>query len=141
MLLSAAGGQEEVRRRSYICLQECFVCARCETALAGQKFASREDKPFCADCFAELFAKRCASCSKPITGQGGTRWVQRWQGGRREIIVCLLFRFISFEGRHWHSACFICALCKQSMAGKGFITDGEEIICPECAKDKLMGPN
>ena len=54
-------------------LQECFVCARCETPLAGQKFASREEKPFCADCFAELFAKRCASCSKPITGQGGTR--------------------------------------------------------------------
>ena len=22
--------------------------------------------------------------------------------------------------------------------GKGFITDGEDIICPECAKKKLM---
>ena len=22
----------------------------------------------------------------------------------------------------------------------GFITDGEDIICPECAKEKLMGP-
>ena len=86
-----------------------------------------------------MFAKRCAACSKPITGQGGTR-------------------FISFEGRHWHSHCFVCALCKQSMAGKvrdnggyfgkvifivllmfqGFITDGDDIICPECAKDKLL---
>ena len=65
---------------------------------------------------------RCTSCSKPITGQGGTR-------------------FISFEGRHWHSQvvtvkishfclslnlsisqCFLCALCKKSMAGRGFIT-------------------
>ena len=104
-----------------------------------QKFASREDRPYCAVCFGELFAKRCVSCilldrccdlmryrcaccGKPITGQGGTR-------------------FISFEGRHWHSACFVCALCKQSMAGKGFITDGEDIICPECAKDKLMAPH
>ena len=85
----------------------------------------------------QVFAKRCAACSKPITGQGGTR-------------------FISFEGRHWHSDCFVCALCKQSMAGKvsggyfgkvilivflmlqGFITDGDDIICPECAKDKLL---
>jgi hypothetical protein len=25
------------------------------------------------------------------------------------------------------------------MAGKGFITDGEDIICPECARRKLMG--
>lgn len=101
--------------------KECFVCAKCASPLAGQKFASREDKPYCAECFGELFAKRCACCGKPITGQGGTR-------------------FISFEGRHWHSHCFVCALCKQSMAGKGFITDGEDIICPDCAKDKLMGP-
>ena len=35
-------------------LQECFVCARCEVQLAGQKFASREDKPYCADCFGEV---------------------------------------------------------------------------------------
>jgi hypothetical protein len=101
--------------------KECFVCAKCTSPLAGQKFASKEDKPYCAECFGELFAKRCACCAKPITGQGGTR-------------------FISFEGRHWHSHCFVCALCKQSMAGKGFITDGEDIICPDCAKDKLMGP-
>ncbi|XP_023340850.1 four and a half LIM domains protein 2 isoform X1 [Eurytemora carolleeae] len=101
--------------------KECFVCVHCNGQLAGQKFASREDKPYCAVCFGELFAKRCASCSQPITGQGGTR-------------------FISFEGRHWHSMCFICALCQKSMAGKGFITDGEDIICPDCAKDKLMGP-
>ena len=25
-----------------------------------------------------------------------------------------------------------------SQVGKGFITDGEDIICPECAKKKLM---
>ena len=47
-------------------------------------------------------------------------------------------RFISFEGRHWHNDCFICSSCKSSMVGKGFITDGEDIICPECAKKKLM---
>ena len=99
--------------------RECFVCTNCQTILAGQKFASRQDKPYCANCFGELFAKRCTSCSKPITGAGGTR-------------------FISFEGRHWHSQCFVCAMCQVSMAGKGFITDGEDIICPDCAKDKLM---
>ena len=99
--------------------RECFVCTNCQTILAGQKFASRQDKPYCANCFGELFAKRCTACSKPITGAGGTR-------------------FISFEGRHWHSQCFVCAMCQESMAGKGFITDGEDIICPDCAKEKLM---
>jgi hypothetical protein len=100
--------------------RECFTCAHCNCQLAGQKFASRNDKPYCAACFGDLFAKRCTACAKPITGTGGTR-------------------FISFEGRHWHSQCFVCALCAVSMAGKGFITDGEDIICPDCAKVKLMG--
>ena len=37
-------------------------------SLAGQRFTSRDDKPYCAECFGELFSKRCAACSKPITG-------------------------------------------------------------------------
>ncbi|XP_071549330.1 prickle planar cell polarity protein 3-A isoform X2 [Panulirus ornatus] len=99
--------------------RECFTCTNCNTSLAGQRFTSRDDKPYCADCFGELFAKRCTACSKPITGIGGTR-------------------FISFEDRHWHNDCFICAVCKGSLVGKGFITDGADILCPECAKQKLM---
>ena len=31
-------------------------------------FLSRDDKPYCADCFGELFSKRCTACAKPITG-------------------------------------------------------------------------
>ncbi|XP_067119116.1 prickle planar cell polarity protein 3-A-like isoform X2 [Centruroides vittatus] len=99
--------------------RECFSCANCSTSLAGQRFTSREDKPYCANCFADLFAKRCTSCSKPITGIGGTR-------------------FISFEDRNWHNDCFICAMCHSSLVGKGFITDGSDILCPECAKQRLM---
>jgi len=99
--------------------RECFTCTHCNTSLAGQRFTSRDEKPYCADCFGELFAKRCTACSKPITGIGGTR-------------------FISFEDRHWHNDCFICASCKTSLVGRGFITDAEDIICPECAKQKLM---
>ncbi|XP_075232744.1 four and a half LIM domains protein limpet isoform X8 [Lycorma delicatula] len=99
--------------------RECFTCTNCNTSLAGQRFTSRDEKPYCADCFGELFAKRCTACCKPITGIGGTR-------------------FISFEDRHWHNDCFICATCKTSLVGRGFITDGDDIICPDCAKAKLM---
>ncbi|XP_065358807.1 prickle planar cell polarity protein 3 isoform X3 [Calliphora vicina] len=99
--------------------RECFTCTHCNITLAGQRFTSRDEKPYCADCFGELFAKRCTSCVKPITGIGGTR-------------------FISFEDRHWHHDCFVCASCKTSLVGRGFITDGPDIICPECAKQKLM---
>ncbi|XP_050091479.1 zinc finger protein 184 isoform X2 [Anopheles aquasalis] len=99
--------------------RECFTCTHCQVSLAGQRFTSRDEKPYCAECFGELFAKRCTSCTKPITGIGGTR-------------------FISFEDRHWHNDCFICAICKTSLVGRGFITDEQDVICPECAKQKLM---
>ncbi|XP_058459977.1 paxillin isoform X3 [Malaya genurostris] len=99
--------------------RECFTCTHCQVSLAGQRFTSRDEKPYCAECFGELFAKRCTSCIKPITGIGGTR-------------------FISFEDRHWHNDCFICAICKTSLVGRGFITDEQDVICPECAKQKLM---
>nr|CAI5869628.1 unnamed protein product [Callosobruchus analis] len=39
--------------------------------------------------------------------------------------------------RHWHNDCFFCASCRTSLVGRGFITDQEDIICPECAKQKL----
>lgn len=99
--------------------RECFTCTHCQVSLAGQRFTSRDEKPYCAECFGELFAKRCTACVKPITGIGGTR-------------------FISFEDRHWHNDCFICAICKTSLVGRGFITDEQDVICPECAKQKLM---
>lgn len=62
---------------------------------------------------------------------------------RLSVVRCMVLgiggtRFISFEDRHWHNDCFICAQCKTSLVGKGFITDGQDIICPECAKQKLM---
>ncbi|VDK75758.1 unnamed protein product [Cylicostephanus goldi] len=50
-------------------------------------------------------------------------------------------KFISFEDRHWHNDCFICAQCTTSLVGKGFITDGTDILCPECAKARLMAAN
>ncbi|KAG0723677.1 Four and a half LIM domains protein 2 [Chionoecetes opilio] len=99
--------------------RECFTCTNCSASLAGQRFTSRDEKPYCADCFGELFAKRCTACSRPITGIGGTR-------------------FISFEDRHWHNDCFICASCNGSLVGKGFITDNTDILCPDCAKQKLI---
>ncbi|XP_026833647.1 trichohyalin isoform X2 [Drosophila erecta] len=99
--------------------RECFTCTHCNITLAGQRFTSRDEKPYCAECFGELFAKRCTACVKPITGIGGTR-------------------FISFEDRHWHHDCFVCASCKASLVGRGFITDGPDILCPDCAKQKLM---
>ncbi|VDP22408.1 unnamed protein product [Soboliphyme baturini] len=50
-------------------------------------------------------------------------------------------KFISFEDRHWHNDCFICAQCETSLVGQGFITDGTDILCPDCAKARLTAQN
>jgi len=83
--------------------------------LAGEKFTSKDEKPFCAECFGELFAKKCIRCTKPITGLGGTK-------------------FISFDDRHWHSECFVCYRCTTSLVGRGFLTDAAEVLCPDCGR-------
>ena len=48
--------------------RDCFICAHCSKSLAGEKFTSHEEKPYCADCYSELFAKKCHKCKKAITG-------------------------------------------------------------------------
>ena len=47
-------------------------------------------------------------------------------------------KFIAFEKLAWHYECFICAMCQESMVGKGFIQDEGAIICPECARKKML---
>ena len=45
---------------------------------------------------------------------------------------------MAFETMAWHNECFFCAICKNSMVGKGFIQEREDIICPECARKKML---
>eukprot|EP00095_Tigriopus_kingsejongensis_P005744 snap_masked-scaffold28_size608977-processed-gene-1.8 protein:Tk05744 transcript:snap_masked-scaffold28_size608977-processed-gene-1.8-mRNA-1 annotation:"lim and cysteine-rich domains protein 1" len=47
-------------------------------------------------------------------------------------------KFVAFETLAWHNECFFCARCKLSMVGKGFIQDGGNIVCPECARQKML---
>ena len=135
--------------------RDCFTCAHCNTQLAGQKFAARNDLPYCAKCFGDLFAKRCTACKAPITGtkQFSKFFIYNiFQKSRKKTCEFLtrhsfLFsgtggtKFITYDGKHWHSECFKCGFCEESMAGKGFIQDGEDIICPDCATKKFMASN
>ncbi|KAI3384601.1 hypothetical protein SNEBB_000082 [Seison nebaliae] len=95
--------------------RECFVCTNCGKQLTNSRFTSRDDQPFCEECFGEKFAKRCAKCKQPITGIGGTKYV-------------------TFEDRHWHSNCFKCDKCSESLVAKGFVTDNDKIYCADCGK-------
>lgn len=49
--------------------KECFLCSGCRKELCEEEFMSRDDYPFCLDCYDHLYAKKCAACTKPITGE------------------------------------------------------------------------
>uniref|UniRef100_A0A1I8F2P6 LIM zinc-binding domain-containing protein n=1 Tax=Macrostomum lignano TaxID=282301 RepID=A0A1I8F2P6_9PLAT len=78
---------------------DCLRGGHCAKPPLRLKFTSHEDRPFCGDCYGELFARRCSACLKPITGFTGSK-------------------FISFEQRDWHSQCFNCARCAPAWLAK-----------------------
>lgn len=49
--------------------RECFTCIGCKKQLSGQRFTSRENYPYCLECFSNLYAKKCVGCTKPITSK------------------------------------------------------------------------
>ncbi|XP_007433136.1 four and a half LIM domains protein 5 isoform X2 [Python bivittatus] len=93
--------------------KECFLCTGCKKQLAGHRFISKDEHPYCLECFRKHFAKKCAACTEPITALGGGK-------------------FISFEDRQWHSDCFKCSKCTCSLVGKGFLAQQDEILCCSC---------
>ncbi|ESN90665.1 hypothetical protein HELRODRAFT_71169, partial [Helobdella robusta] len=96
--------------------KECFVCEGCSKVLSGLKFVTKDELPFCAECFNEKFAKKCHECSKPISGTSGNT------------------KYVTFEDRQWHSDCFKCSMCRTSLVGQGFVLDGDAILCGSCIK-------
>jgi LIM domain-containing protein 2 len=94
---------------------ECFTCYNCNKQLVNEKFAVKEDKQVCVDCYGVLYAKKCTRCNHPITGLGN-------EGSK----------FVSFEGRHWHTNCFSCCKCGANLVSKGFLTHLDDIVCPDC---------
>lgn len=66
--------------------ENCFRCdGPCRQSLVGSSFYEQEGKAYCKNDFEELFAARCAGCTKPIIDSA---------------IVAL--------GGKWHRCCFKC---------------------------------
>lgn len=117
---------------------ECLLCNNCNVQLAGQRFSKTPDgRMLCTECVCTLFARKCAACPNPIAGM-----IFSITG---RMISTLHFsdsggsgiKFIAFEERNWHHDCFNCVECKTSLVGRGFMTEGQDIICSDCAKAKL----
>ncbi|TNN37117.1 Four and a half LIM domains protein 2 [Liparis tanakae] len=99
--------------------RECFQCISCRKPLSGQRFTSKENYPYCLECFSSLYAKKCVSCTKAITSLAGAK-------------------YISFEERQWHSECFSCSQCSVTLVGRGFLTQRDDIMCTDCGREKKI---
>uniref|UniRef100_A0A4W6EFV7 Four and a half LIM domains 5 n=1 Tax=Lates calcarifer TaxID=8187 RepID=A0A4W6EFV7_LATCA len=98
--------------------RECFLCIGCRKQLSGQRFTSRENYPYCLECFSNLYAKKCVGCTKPITSES-------------------LAELSDKQGEDlWHSECFTCMQCSVSLVGRGFLTQRDNILCTDCGREK-----
>jgi len=92
----------------------CFVCTACKRNISEEKFITHMDQPYCMQCHAANFAKKCIQCDLPISGSDGTKMMM-------------------FEDMHWHFDCFKCFSCDQQLEGQGFLLNEEnQIFCTEC---------
>ncbi|XP_007484405.1 four and a half LIM domains protein 5 isoform X2 [Monodelphis domestica] len=98
--------------------RECFLCNGCKKQLFGEKFVCKDERPYCRDCYTDLFADKCDSCNKPIADPEGPS-------------------YISFQERQWHSDCFKCRKCNVSLVDKPFMTQQKEILCRVCGSKRV----
>lgn len=108
---------QEIIRESTVKFEEtpfhpqCFICQHCNQELGGQQFYKHQDSPYCCNCYIEHYAKRCHHCEKAIEGNS---------------------KFVQFEGKHWHSGCFVCSGCEVCLAGEKFVIREGKRICLTC---------
>jgi len=72
----------------------CFVCTNCLGGFKDGTYFERDGRPFCSTCFNEVFAPRCKSCSKTISGN------------------C-----VNAMGCQWHPEHFVCQYCRRPFQG------------------------
>ncbi|XP_013164325.1 PREDICTED: transforming growth factor beta-1-induced transcript 1 protein-like [Papilio xuthus] len=87
-----------------------FVCGGCRKELGGGGFMEQAGRPYCSGCYAEKFAARCASCSKPIVDKA---------------IIAL--------NAKWHGACFTCKKCRNPVTDSTFSVLDNMPLCGKCA--------
>jgi hypothetical protein len=89
----------------------CWTCTHCDCDL-NDGYVMQLGAPYCENHYVELFAPRCASCTKPIHKQ----------------------QSINVSGKEYHVDCFKCDRCDKAMNGKVWYVDDEH-ICTDCFEE------
>lgn len=81
---------------------------------------TRENQPYCCDCFEALYAEYCDSCGSAIGVDQGQ---------------------MTYEGHHWHAndTCFSCNSCHVSLLGKPFLPKEGNLYCSTVCGSRASG--
>lgn len=93
-----------------------FRCFDCDAQLGGQRYVTKEDMPYCCECFERRFSDFCVTCG----GQIGVDQGQMTHGGL-----------------HWHATveCFRCATCNRVLLGHPFLPKNQATYCSvDCSR-------
>ncbi|OAF68447.1 hypothetical protein A3Q56_03800 [Intoshia linei] len=93
----------------------CLICHKCNDKLYGEKFTKHEENLYCKHCYLKNYAKECIRCSEPINDMEGEKYV-------------------SFEDKQWHTKCFHCDKCDDSLVNEPFAMADGKLKCKKCAK-------
>ncbi|XP_028967060.1 actin-binding LIM protein 3 [Galendromus occidentalis] len=88
----------------------CFKCAQCGDSLAQGGFFFKAGKYYCTKDYQKSFGTKCEACKKFVEG---------------DVVTAL--------GNTYHTACFVCARCKQPFpSGEKVTYTGKECLCVRC---------
>uniref|UniRef100_A0A1I8H094 Transforming growth factor beta-1-induced transcript 1 protein n=1 Tax=Macrostomum lignano TaxID=282301 RepID=A0A1I8H094_9PLAT len=86
---------------------EHFFCQQCTAPFTESSgFHERDGKPYCADCYNDAFAPKCAACSKAITSN-----------------------YLTALEKMWHTECFVCRDCGSDFSTGSFYEHEGQPYC------------
>lgn len=142
---------EELHGKSYIEENKHFYCTACYDGLfadvccvcnkpisAGQSHVKKGNRHWHGDCYC------CTSCNKKLTGQTvftkGSEMVCESCATGGKKMACLAChghilptdRYVGHDNEFWHSRCFNCLLCNESLVDKPFMKYQGNPLCSVC---------
>ncbi|CAI5448897.1 unnamed protein product [Caenorhabditis angaria] len=99
-----------------------FACYKCDFKLGGSRYMTRDENPFCLECYLKYYAKTCGSCQQKI-GPDEKR--------------------LNYNETHWHAEekCFHCVQCSQNLIGKKFMFKNHKLLCSSQCKAAYNSAN
>lgn len=92
---------------------ECFTCNHCRKPFGNSSFYLEDGLPYCEVDWNNLFTTKCVACGHSIAA--GDRWVEAMN-------------------QNYHSTCFRCTVCGQTLEGQSFFAKGGRPYCKQHAR-------